>query len=83
MHNVIAFFQKGVDFLKSYWVKWPRKQVAFFHGQTVKGAESNIFSCKPLSIFKTLWLIRLSRILSYTNYESGKFQSFHVQTALQ
>ena len=83
MHNFIAFFQKGVDFLKSYWVKWPRKQVAFFHGQTVKGAESNIFSCKPLSIFKTLWLIRLSRILSYTNYESGKFQSFHVQTALQ
>ena len=29
-------------------------------------------------IFKNLGLIRLSRILSYTNHESGKFQSFHV-----
>ena len=30
-------------------------------------------------IFKTAELIRLSRILSYTNHESGKFQSFYVQ----
>ena len=29
-------------------------------------------------IFKTLGLIRLSRIFWYTNHESGKFQSFHV-----
>ena len=48
------------------------KQVAFFHGPTVKGAESNFFSCTPRSIFKTLGLIRLSRILSYKNHESGK-----------
>ena len=34
-------------------------------------------------IFKTLGLIRLSRSLSYTNHESGKFQSFHVQSAGQ
>ena len=33
----------------------------------VKGADSNIFTCKPRSIFKTFGLIRLSRILSYTN----------------
>ena len=30
-------------------------------------------------IFKTLGLIRLSRILSYTNHESTKFQSLHLQ----
>ena len=34
-------------------------------------------------IFKTLGLIRLSRSLSYTNHESGKFHSFHVQSAWQ
>ena len=50
MHNFIAYFRKGGDFLKSYWAKWPRKQVAFFHNRTVKGAESNIFKCKPQSI---------------------------------
>ena len=83
MHNFIAYFRKGGDFLKSYWAKWPRKQVAFFHGGTVKGAESNIFTCKPHSIFKPLKLIRLSRILSCTNHESGIFQSSHVQTAWQ
>ena len=49
-------------FSKSYWTKWPRKLVAFFHGRTVK--ESNIFMYKPRSSFKTLGLIRLSRILS-------------------
>ena len=27
MHNLIAYFRKGSDFLKSYWAKWPRKQV--------------------------------------------------------
>ena len=75
MHNCIASFWIGGDFLKSYWAKWPHKQVAFFHGRTVKTAESNIFTCKQRSIFKTL-----SRILSYTNHERGKFQSFHVQT---
>ena len=66
MHNFIAYFRKGGDFLKPFWAKWPRKQVAFFHGRTVKEAESNIFTCKPCSIFKTLGLIRLSRILSTT-----------------
>ena len=53
-----AYFQKG-DFLKSYWAKWPRKQVAFFHGRTVKGAESKIFTCKPRSIFESFRLTRL------------------------
>ena len=83
MHNFIADFWKGGDILKSYWAKWPLKQVAFFHNRTVKVAESNIFTCKPRSIFKTHWLSRLSSILSYTNCESGKFQSIYVQTAWQ
>ena len=30
MHNFIAYFRKWGDFLKSYWAKWPRKQLAFF-----------------------------------------------------
>ena len=54
MHNFIAYFRKGRDFLKSYWAKWPRQQVAFFHGRTVKGAESNIFTYEPRSIIKIL-----------------------------
>ena len=66
-----------------YWAKWSRKQVAFFAVRTVKGAEYNIFTCKLHSIFKNLGLIRLSRILSYTDHESGKFQSYQVQTAWQ
>ena len=70
-------------FLKSYWAKWPRIQAAFFHGRTVKGAASNIFTCKPCSIMKTLGLIRSNRILSCTNHESVKFQRFQVQTAWQ
>ena len=65
MQNFIVYFRKGGDFLKSYWAKLPRKQVAFFHGWIVKEAESNIFTCKPRSIFKTLGLIRLGRIPSY------------------
>ena len=76
MHNFIAYFRKGGDFLKPFWAKWPRKQVAFFHGRTVKEAESNIFTCKPCSIFKTLGLIRLSRILSHTNHENGNSKAF-------
>ena len=76
MHNFIAYFRKGCDFLKPYWAKWPRKQVAFFHGRTVKEAESNIFTCKPCSIFKTVGLIRLSRILSHTNHENGNSKAF-------
>ena len=73
MHNFIEYFRKGGGFLKPYWAKWPRKQVALFHGRTVKGAESNIFTRKSRYIFKTFGLIRLSRILSYTNHDSGKF----------
>ena len=46
MHNFIADFRKGGDFFKSYWVKWSRNQVAFFHVRTAKGAESNIFTYK-------------------------------------
>ena len=76
MHNFIAYFQKGGDFLKSYRTKWPHKQVVFFQGRTLKGAESKICTCK----FITLVLIRLSHILTYTNHEGSKFQSFHVQT---
>ena len=76
MHNFIAYFQKGGDFLKSYRTKWPHKQVVFFQGQTLKGAESKICTSK----FITLALIRLSHILTYTNHEGSKFQSFHVQT---
>ena len=34
-------------------------------------------------IFNSIGLIRLSWFLSYTNHKSGKFQSFHVQTAWQ
>ena len=83
MHNFIAYFRKGGDFSKSYWAKWPRKQVAFFHGRTVKGAEFNIVTCKQHSVFNSPGLIRLSHILSFTNHESGKFQSFQVQTAWQ
>ena len=72
MHNFIAYFRKGGGFLKSYWAKWPRKQLVFPHGRTAKGAESNIFTCKPRSIFKTLELIRLSHILSNTNHDGNK-----------
>ena len=75
MHIFIRYFRKGGDFLKSYWAKWPRKQVAFFNGRTVKGTESNIFTCKPRSIFKTLGLIRLSRILSYKT-KAANFKAF-------
>ena len=46
IHNFIANFQKGGDFLKSYWAKWSRKQVAFFHIRSVKGARSNLFMRK-------------------------------------
>ena len=53
--------RKRGDFLKTYWAKWLRKQGAFFHGRTVKGVESNIFKCKPRSIFKTLGLIRTTK----------------------
>ena len=53
-----------------------RKQVAFFHGRALKGAESNIFTCKPRSLFETLWLIRLSPILSCTNHESANLKAF-------
>ena len=53
----LHIFGKEVIQLKSYWAKWPRKQVGFFHGWAVKGAESNILTCKPRSIFKTLGLI--------------------------
>ena len=49
---------------------------------TVKGAESNVFSCKLRFLFKTLGLIRSSHILSYTNRESGLIpKQIHVQTA--
>ena len=72
MHNFIAYFRKGGSFLKSYWAKWPRKQLAFLHGRTVKGVESNIFTCKPRPIFKTIELIRLSQILSNTNHDGNK-----------
>ena len=68
---ISLYFRKGDDFLKSCWEKWPRKQVAFFHSQTIKEVESNIFTCKPRSIFKTLGLIRLSGILANTNHKSG------------
>ena len=79
LHNFIAYFQKGGDFSKSYWAKWPRKLVSFFHCETVK--ESNMFMYKPCSSFKTLGLIRLSRILSQK--QQIKFQSFHVQIVWQ
>ena len=82
-HNFIADFRKGGDFLKFYWAKWSRKQVAFFHVRTLKGAESNIFTYKPRSwqlFLETLGLIRLSHILPYTDDESGKFQRFYMQT---
>ena len=58
MHNFTAYCQKEGDFLKYHRANWPCKQVAFFHGWTVKGAESNILMCKPHSILKTLGLIR-------------------------
>ena len=45
MYNSIENVRKG-DFLKSYWAKWTRKQVAFFYVGTVKGAKSNIFTWK-------------------------------------
>ena len=47
--NFITDFRKGGDFLKSYWARWSRKQVAIFHVRSLKGAESNICTCKPRS----------------------------------
>ena len=61
MHNFFADFRKGGDFLKSYWAKWSRKQVAFFLFWTVKGAESNISHMQTpfvTVIFKTLGQIK-------------------------
>ena len=61
VHNFIADFQKGGDFLKSYWAKWSRKQVAFFHIQSVKGGKAQPLQVQTaFVIFKTLGLIRLS-----------------------
>ena len=79
MHNFIAYFWKGGDFLKSYWGKWPRKQVVFCHGWTVIGAESNIFTCKLRSIFKSLRLITLSHIPSYTSHKAANSKVFTCQ----
>ena len=73
MHNFVAYFWKGGDFFKSH-------SICIHWRSNHKRAESNISTCKPRSIFKTPALIRLSRILSYTNHESGKFQRFHMQT---
>ena len=42
----IVDVRKGGDFLKSYWAKWSRKRVGFYHVRTVKGAKSNIFKGK-------------------------------------
>ena len=47
MHNFIAYFRNGGDFFKSYWAKWPRKQVAFSHGPTSLRANYVLF-LKPL-----------------------------------
>ena len=67
-HNFIADFRKGGDFLKSYWEKWSREQVAFFHDQTIKGTESNIFTCKPRS-----WQLFLDhKIKSYSHTRATK-----------
>ena len=70
IHNFIADVRKGGDFLKSYWAKWSRKQVAFFHVRTVKwqSPTSSRANCMGDSnvIFKPPGLIRLGRI-PYTN----------------
>ena len=59
MHNFVACFWKGGDFLNLI-------QFAFIHGRTVKGAESNIFTSKPRSVFKTLGLIRFEVVFYHT-----------------
>ena len=66
MHDFIAYFPNEGDFLKSYWAKWSRKQVAFFHVPTVKGKVQHYHmqTAYVTVIFKTLGLIRLSRFLS-------------------
>ena len=53
MHNFIAYFWKGGNFLESNRAKWPRKQ-AFFHCRTVKGTESNNFKCKGRSMYSLI-----------------------------
>ena len=81
MHNFTACVRKRGDFLKSFWGKGTRKQVAFFHDRTVKGAKSNIFTCKLHArqfFSKTLGLIRLSRFLSHTNHESANCMTIHL-----
>jgi len=71
MHNFTGYCQKEGDFLKYYRANWPCKQVAFFHGWTVKGAESNTFTCKPRSILKTLGLIRShTRTMKAANFKA-------------
>ena len=74
MHNFIAYFRKGGDFLKSYWAKWPRKEVTFFQGKNRKRGRVQHLTCEPLSIFKTFGLVRLSRILSYTNQHEPRIR---------
>ena len=65
-------------FLKILSAKWSRKQVVFFHFQTVKGQgrcpTSSRANCVRGSFLETLGIIRLGRILLL-------FQSFHLQTA--
>ena len=65
MHNFVACFWKGGDFLNLI-------QFAFIHGRTVKGAESNIFTSKPRSVFKTLGLIRFEVVFYHTRTRKRK-----------
>ena len=82
MYNCIADVRKGGDFLSKMISRTScilsrsnrkRSKVQHLHAQTAFATV----------IFKTLALITLRRILSYTNHVSGKFQSFHVRTAWQ
>ena len=56
-----------------------RKQFKFFQVRIVKGAKSNIFTCK-------LWAGKLflknTRIPSRTNHKTSKVQHFDVQTVM-
>ena len=53
MHNFIVYFRKGGDFLNIIEQNDLVNKLPPFRVEPVKVAESNIFTCKPRSIFKT------------------------------
>ena len=79
--SYIADVRKGGDFKISWRKMFLLKSCILSHSNCKNGKVQHLHmqtACVTV-IFKTLGLIRLSRFLSYTNHESTKFQSLHLQ----